>query len=217
MCHGKVPPSEPGLTRGQPSVPTLSRRNPLSRPVAEFSRVGTYARHCIASPSVRMKGTFTRYVGLKAPFMPCGTEYRCPSFEGGPYPSTVLPGLPDERNAGAVSQMNVARGVQDGEVCPCACGKAAHIRALERSGTASGCCPEGLTRRQSPLTDGERDAERHARRIRRARVAVRRQRNGRPGAEEPAGVRVGRTSRELGAREQSRNRRGTGKRIHIGG
>ena len=62
-------------------------------------------------------------------------------------------------------------------------------------------------RRHPHLAHRERDDERHGRRVAGAGVAVRRERDVDPSAEQPAGVGVGRTGRELDTGEQGRDRR----------
>ena len=83
---------------------------------------------------------------------------------------------------------------------------------------AGGGGPERLGRGHPHLAHRERDAERHRRRVRRAGVAVGRQRDGHAGVEQPAGVRVRRrgwrTRRRAAAWPRWCGR--TGERVDVG-
>ena len=85
--------------------------------------------------------------------------------------------LADQRDAGPVGQVQVGRRVEHDEVGPRAGGEHPDVVAAQRPRAAGGRGPDRLGRGHPHLADGEGDAERHRRGVRRAGVAVGRQRD----------------------------------------
>ena len=79
-------------------------------------------------------------------------------------------------------------------------GEAAEVGAAQRGGAADGGGQHRLLDRHVQVAHGERDAERHRRRVAAARVAVRGERDGGAGVDHPAGVGVRLAGREVGGR-----------------
>ena len=115
---------------------------------------------------------------------------------------TSLPNGSDQRNSGPVSEVDMARGVQEHEIGAGAGGDAADVRTAQCGGAARGGGPERLVGGHAHVPYREGDAERHGRGERGARIAVCGQGDGGTGVEDATGVGPVRTGGELGAGEQ---------------
>ena len=117
----------------------------------------------------------------------------------------------------------MGRGVEHDQVGSRARRQVADVAAAERQRAARGGGPDRLRCGHVHVADGDRDAERHARGVGRARVAVARQGDRRARVEQAAGVRVGLAGAEFGPRQQGgdgarrvRRRRRRRERGHVG-
>jgi len=127
-----------------------------------------------------------------------------------------LPDGGDERDAGAVGQVGVRRGVEQDQVGPGTRGEVADVGPAQGPGAACGGGPDRLLGRHPHVTDGQRRAEGHAGRERGPRIAVGGQGHGGARVEKPARVGIGLPGAELRAGQQGGDQAGGHDRVQVG-
>lgn len=143
-------------------------------------------------------------------------ERRSPLLKHGlGHPLSAPPDRADQRDARAVGEVDVARGVEEDQVGTGAGGDPADVGTPQGGGPAGGGRPDRLVRGHPHVAHGQRDTERHRRGERRAGVAVRGERDGGPRVEEAAGVGPGGAGGELRARKQRGHRVALAERVDV--
>src|SRR4051812_24783849 len=114
-------------------------------------------------------------------------------------------GRGDQRDAGAIHEVDRVVGLQDNQICSGSGRDDPDVDTPERRCAAGRRCPNRFIDGHVHVPHRKGDAERHRRRVTGARVAVRGQRRPSTGVEQSAGIGIGLACREVGGGEEGCN------------